>query len=171
MPGPHCGKSASPLCGPGIVCSPSGRCCDAQCIGGCDDEDPTACFACKNITVTKSNGRIVCQDSCPPDKFEVKIEKPFCYFLKLTFYSTPSTLNVAASPKNSATNRINTFYLNLPAHSRIFPSARTAFRAVLRDMSRKRTRKLKSRPANYAEMAAKSDVSRKSLTRSPQLRA
>lgn len=59
-------------CPSGTVCSDNKTCCDKSCIGGCKDNNPKACIACKNITVDE-NGQTVCKNSCPDNQYEVRI--------------------------------------------------------------------------------------------------
>lgn len=83
-------------CSNGAVCSEAyenkRRCCDSQCIGGCEYDDVTDCKVCKNITVTE-NGKTRCKDSCPEDQYEYLqrrcVTKQECYDLN-TFVAKDS---------------------------------------------------------------------------------
>lgn len=54
----------------GNACTPSGKCCDSTCLGGCDENDIKKCIACKKFSV--GTGReVVCSEYCPKGTYEV----------------------------------------------------------------------------------------------------
>lgn len=64
----------------GTVCTKGGKCCDPKCIGGCDEDDPTKCKACKKFTVINGDN-IICLDKCPADKYQVIKSSSFkCFY-------------------------------------------------------------------------------------------
>ncbi|KAG5669147.1 hypothetical protein PVAND_017042 [Polypedilum vanderplanki] len=66
-------------------CSPNQQiCCDHSCIGGCKDDNPKACFACRKFAFG-NYPNIQCVDECPNDTFAYLdrrcITKAQCYDL------------------------------------------------------------------------------------------
>lgn len=55
-------------CG-GSSCTRSGKCCDPNCVGGCDENDVTKCNACSKFLVDDTSE---CRESCPKGYFEVR---------------------------------------------------------------------------------------------------
>lgn len=54
----------------GAACTASGKCCDPSCVGGCDEENPKKCKACKRFIMGEGENA-ECRDNCPDDKYEV----------------------------------------------------------------------------------------------------
>jgi hypothetical protein len=55
------------LCVSGF-CSNNETCCDDKCVGGCEEDEPTKCIACKDFSF---NG--TCVDKCPKGMLEVNL--------------------------------------------------------------------------------------------------
>lgn len=76
-------------CGPDIACSHSGKCCSPECLGGCDDNDPKKCFACKNLDIGDKHA--VCADRCEPGYYQVSLKnylKPTIVQLFASFFNS-----------------------------------------------------------------------------------
>lgn len=66
----QCQRICPSSCNTSSSCSPNGKCCDSNCIGGCSDEDPTKCIACQKFSLGVYPN-IVCVDKCSKDTYAV----------------------------------------------------------------------------------------------------